>query len=95
LTENAISRHIVDAALRTHSKLGPGLLESVYQAVMAMELQKRGLDVVQQEAIPFVYEGTRFDIAFRADLIVQDCVIVEIKSIGEIAPCIRNNCSPI
>ena len=51
-----------------------------------MELQKRGLEVAQQEAIPFVYEGTRFDVAFRADLIVQNRVIIEIKSIGEIAP---------
>lgn len=65
--------------------MGPGLLESVYEAVLASELRKRGLRVTQQEAIPLAYEGQHFD-AFRADLIVEDCVIVEIKSVAEIAP---------
>jgi GxxExxY protein len=64
---------------------GPGLLESVYEAVLASELQKRGLSVAQQQVIPVVYEGTRFEMGFRADLVVQDSLIVEIKSIAEIA----------
>jgi GxxExxY protein len=85
MTENEISRHIVDVAYRAHLELGPGLLESVYQAVLAMELQKRGLIVTQQELIPVVYQGTLIEMGFRADLVVQEAVIVEIKSIAEIA----------
>jgi len=84
MTENAVAKQIVDAAYRAHSVLGPGLLESVYEAVLASELQKRGLSVQQQPAIPVIYEGARFEIGFRADLVVQDNVIVEIKSIAEI-----------
>ena len=60
------------------------MLESVYEAVLASELQKRGLSVAQQSVIPVVYEGTRFEMGFRADLVVQNSVIVEIKSIVEI-----------
>jgi len=86
MTENAVAKQIVDVALRVHRALGPGLLESVYEAVLASELQKRGLSVIRQQAIPVVYEGTRFEIGFRADLVVQDSVIVEIKSIAEVAP---------
>ena len=85
MTENEISCHIVDVAYRAHLELGPGLLESVYQAVLAMELQKRGLIVTQQELIPVVYQGTLIEMGFRADLVVQEAVIVEIKSIAEIA----------
>ena len=68
-----------------HSVLGPGLFESVYEAVLASELQKRGLHLASQQPIPVVYEGTRFEMGFRADLVVEDKVIVEIKSIAEIA----------
>jgi GxxExxY protein len=85
ITENAVAQQIVDVAYRAHRALGPGLLESVYEAVLASELQKRGLSVAQQQVIPVVYEGTRFEMGFRADLVVQDSVIVEIKSIAEIA----------
>jgi GxxExxY protein len=86
MTENEVAQQIVDVALRVHRALGPGLLESVYEAVLVSELQKRGLSVARQQAIPVVYEGTRFEIGFRADLVVQDNVIVEIKSIAEVAP---------
>ncbi len=86
MTENDISGHIVDVAYRAHSILGPGLLESVYQAVLAKELQERGISVVRQQPIPVVYEDTIIPIGFRADLIVEDKVIVEIKSIAELAP---------
>ena len=85
MTENEISRHIVDVAYRAHLELGPGLLESVYQAVIAMELQKRGLIVTQQQLIPVVYHGTLIEMGFRADLIVEDSVIIEVKSVAEIA----------
>lgn len=80
-----MAKPIVDVTFRAHRALGPGLLESVYEAVLASELQKRGLSVVQQQVIPVVYEGTRFEMGFRADLVVQECVIVEVKSIAEVA----------
>ncbi len=86
VTENDIARHIVDAAYRIHRTLGPGLLESVYETVLASELEKRGLRTARQPAIPVVYDGTRFEIGFRADLVVEDKVIVEIKSIAEVLP---------
>jgi GxxExxY protein len=86
MTENEISKEIVDAAYKIHTTLGPGLLESVYEAVMTEELAKRGLPVKRQQAIPVVYETVRLDIGFRADLVVEDKVIVEIKSVDAIAP---------
>src|ERR1700730_13532649 len=85
MTENAVAKEIVDVAYRMHTVLGPGLFESVYEAVLASELEKRGLLLTRQQPIPVVYEGTRFELGFRADLVVEDKVIVEIKSIGEIA----------
>jgi GxxExxY protein len=85
VTENEISGNIIDVAYRAHSLLGPGLLESVYEAVLAIELDKRGLAVVRQQPIPVIYEGTVIPIGFRADLVVEDRVIVEIKSSTEIA----------
>jgi len=86
MTENEIATQIVDAAFKIHTTLGPGLLESVYEAVMTEELSRRGLQVIRQQAIPVVYESVRLDIGFRADLIVESKVIVEIKSIEQIAP---------
>src|SRR5438094_9368762 len=86
MTENAIAKEIVDAAFRIHTTLGPGLLESVYQTVLAYELGRRGLRTVSQQLIPVVYENVRIDTGFRADLVVEDKVIVEIKSVELIAP---------
>lgn len=86
MTENEIATQVVDAAFKIHTTLGPGLLESVYEVLLAHELQKRGLRVVRQVSIPIVYEGIRFDEGFRADLIVEDKVIVELKSIETVAP---------
>ena len=86
MTENAIAKEIVDAAFRIHTTLGPGLLESVYDAVLAYELGRRGLRTVRQQPIPVVYEEVRIDTGFRADLVVEDKVIVEIKSVELIAP---------
>jgi GxxExxY protein len=86
MTENAIAQQIVDAAFRIHTTLGPGLLESVYDAVLAYELGRRGLRTAHQQPIPVVYEGIRIDAGFRADLIVEDQVIVEIKSVEVLAP---------
>jgi len=84
--ENEIAHEIVDAALRVHTILGPGLLESVYHAVLSYELEKRGLRVTRQQAIPIVYEEVRIDTGFHADLIVEDKVIVELKSVETVAP---------
>jgi GxxExxY protein len=86
MTENAIAKEIVDAAFRIHTTLGPGLLESVYDTVLAYELGRRGLRTVRQQAIPVVYENIRIDMGFRADLIVEDKVIVEVKSVELLAP---------
>jgi len=86
LTENDVATQIVDAAYKIHTELGPGLLESVYEVVMAEELTRRGLRVVRQQAIPVVYGNVKLDIGFRADLIVEGKVIIEIKSVEAIAP---------
>jgi GxxExxY protein len=84
--ENGVAQQIVDAAFRVHTTLGPGLLESVYQAALGYELEKRGLRVTRQQAIPVVYEEVRIDTGFHADLVVEDQVIVEIKAVETVAP---------
>ena len=86
MTENAIAKEIVDATFRIHTTLGPGLLESVYDTVLAYERGRRGLRTVRQQPIPVVYEEVRIDTGFRADLVVEDKVIVEIKSVEVLAP---------
>jgi GxxExxY protein len=85
VTENEIAKQIVDAAYHIHKRLGPGLLESVYLAVLAYELRKRGLRVDVERPIPITYESVSIDVAFRADLIVEDRVIVELKSVEQVA----------
>lgn len=84
MNENEIGRIIVDCAVRLHMALGPGLLESVYEVLLAHQLQKAGLGVKRQVAIPIEFEGIRFDEGFRADLVVEDKVIVELKSVEAI-----------
>jgi GxxExxY protein len=86
VTENEVAKHIVDAAFCVHTTLGPGLLESVYAGILAYELEQRALRTVRQQPVPVVYHGTRIEMGFRADLIVEDKVIVEIKSVEAIAP---------
>jgi GxxExxY protein len=86
MTENEIAREIVDAAYKVHTTLGPGLLESVYEAVLAYELETRGLEAARQCAIPIAYGRIKFEEGFRADLIVADKVIVELKSVENIIP---------
>ncbi len=85
MTENDIAKVIVDAAYKIHKALGPGLLKSVYEAVLAWELTRRGLRVVRQQVIPVRYEDLVFDEGFRADLIVNDLVIIEVKSIEHVS----------
>ncbi len=84
--ENDIAKIIVDAAFKVHKELGPGLFESVYETVMAHEIEGRGLAVERQKAIPINYDGMQFDEGFRADLVVANKVIVELTSVETVAP---------
>ena len=86
MTENEAATAIVDAAYHVHKGLGPGLLETVYEVSVAHELRKRGVRVVRQVAVPIVYDGVAFEEGFRADLIVEDVVIVELKSVERLLP---------
>lgn len=86
MTENEIAAAVVNAAFKIHTTLGPGLLESVYQTVLRYELQKRGLRVDQQVGLPLHYEGVKLELGFRADLIINEKVIIEIKSVEALAP---------
>jgi GxxExxY protein len=83
--EDEIARVVLDSAFAVHSALGPGLLESVYEAVLAYEMNRRGLVVRRQVPIPITYRGLRFDEGFRADLVVADRVIAELKSVEALA----------
>jgi GxxExxY protein len=85
-TENEIAKEVVDAAFRIHQRLGPGLLESVYEIVLAYELRKRGLHVARQVPVPIVWDELRFDEGFRADLLVESKVLVELKSKEKVIP---------
>jgi len=82
--ENEISAIVVDVCYKIHVKLGPGLLESVYEAILYHELSKRGLNVERQKPLPVVWDGINLDIGFRSDLIVEGKVILEIKSIEQL-----------
>jgi GxxExxY protein len=86
MTENEIAREIVDAAYKIHTTTGPGLLESAYEAMLSYELKKRGLSVVSQQPVPVVYEEVKLEVGYRADLIVENKVIIELKSVEKIAP---------
>lgn len=86
LNEEEIGKLILDSAFKVHSTLGPGLLESVYESAMAIELSKRGLKVERQKPIAVEYEGHPLDVAFRADLVVNELVLVELKSVETITP---------
>jgi len=77
---DTIGTSIVDSAFRVHQKLGPGLLEKVYETCLAYELEKKGLKVERQKAIPIVYDSISFEEGFRLDLLVEDSVIVEMKA---------------
>ena len=83
---NQVSGAVVSAAMKVHAVLGPGLLESVYQACLAHELRIRGLDVATQVALPVVYEGKRLELGYRIDLLAENLVVVEIKCVEAIHP---------
>jgi|SRR5581483_7576117 len=83
---NGITHAIIAAAMKVHSALGPGLLESAYQACLLFELHSEGLKAESQVALPVLYRGVKLDVGYRIDLLVEDAVIVELKSIDAIAP---------
>jgi len=85
MTENEVAKIVIDRAVHIHRSLGPGLLESVYETVLADELRRQGLHVERQKPIPIVFEGRQFDEGFHADLVVNFKVIIELKSIEQLA----------
>ena len=84
MTENEIGRLVVDSAVAIHRDLGPGLLESVYEVILAHELRQRGLHVERQVPIPIEFRGMKFDEAFRADIVIEGKVVLEIKSVEQL-----------
>lgn len=86
MTENEIASKIVDTCYRIHVDLGPGLLESVYEEILDYELQSQGLNVARQKSIPVIWKNIDMNIGFRADLVVESKVIIELKSVETIAP---------
>ncbi len=86
LTENEIAKLVVDSCFHIHYKYGPGLFESVYEEIFCYEWQKTGIPFTRQQAIPLVHETIRMEIGFRADVIIDGKVIVELKSIDALAP---------
>jgi GxxExxY protein len=86
MTENEIAKRVVQAAYTVHTRLGPGLLESVYEAVLAHEFQKDGLRVARQVPVPVFYETLRFEEGLRVDILVEDSLILELKSVEAVAP---------
>jgi GxxExxY protein len=86
ITENELAAIIVDASFHIHACVGPGLLESAYQAILMFELKKRGLKLESEVLVPVLYDELKMDLGFRADIIVEDKVIVELKSIEKLAP---------
>lgn len=86
MTENEIAKVIVDCCFKVHTELGPGLLESVYEEVLSYALIKRGLNIKRQRGIPVIYENIKMELGFRADIIVENKVIIELKSIDTLAP---------
>ncbi|HEC34400.1 MAG TPA: GxxExxY protein [Chloroflexi bacterium] len=81
-----IARIIVDAAIKVHRALGPGLLESAYQKCLAYELRKRGLRVECEVLLPIVYDGQQIDAGYRIDMLVEDCIIIENKTVDGLLP---------
>lgn len=86
MTENELAKIVVDAAYHIHRGLGPGLLESVYQAVLVHELKKRGLCIAAEVPVPVEWEEVRLDVGFRADIIVERKLVLELKSVEHTAP---------
>jgi len=86
VTENDLSKAIVHTAFTIHNQLGPGLLESVYEEIMYFELSKKGLSIARQKPVPVIWDTLKMELGFRADLVVENKVIIELKSVEAIAP---------
>ena len=86
MTENELAKIVVDVAYQIHTRLGPGLLESVYQAVMLYELRRRGLHVEDEVPLPVVWDDVNLEVGFRVDLFVERKLVIELKSIEKLAP---------
>lgn len=86
MTHNEISQQIITTAIKIHRSLGPGLFESVYQRILEYELRKSGLHVVSEKSIPVAWDDIKFDEGFRSDLIVEEKVIIELKSVEKVLP---------
>jgi len=86
MTENQISKIIVDKCFQIHKTLGPGLLESVYEEILFYELTKENLNCKRQRGMPVIYKNIKMDLGFRADIVVENKVIIEIKSVEALAP---------
>lgn len=86
MTENELAKIIVNCCYKIHTSLGPGLLESVYEEILSYELKKENIQIKRQQGIPVIYDDVKMELGFRADIIVEDKVIIEIKSVESIAP---------
>ena len=86
LTAQEVSHAVITAAMRVHSELGPGLLESTYQVCLQHELKKAGFESEAQVGVPVFYDGVKLDLGYRIDVLVENLVVVELKSIDAIAP---------
>lgn len=86
MNENQISGIVIDAAMKVHTALGPGLLESTYEACLLHELRKRNMKAESQVSLPVIYDGVKIDVGYRIDLLVDDSVIVELKTVERLMP---------
>ncbi len=86
MTENSLSYEIIGSVIELHKTVGPGLLESAYENALAYELRKKGLEVKQQVPMPFIYKDVKQDVGYRIDLVVENRVIIELKSVEALAP---------
>ena len=86
MNENEVAKNFLDMAFKIHTKFGPGLFESVYEELLAYQLPKKGFQVEQQKILPLLYENLKIESGFRTDLLVDDAVIVEFKSIESVLP---------
>jgi GxxExxY protein len=84
MTENELAKTVVDTCIKIHKRLGPGLLESAYEECLTYELKKQGIKVQRQVSVPLIYDGIELGAGFRADMIVGDKLILELKSVGEL-----------
>lgn len=85
-SHNAITSEIIAAAIEVHRRIGPGLLESAYEACLLYELHKRGLKAVAQVGLPVIYDEVKIDVGYRIDILVEDAVVIELKSVEKVIP---------